>query len=53
VIWEVEPGTQKVYHLSIMKVARLIGIAPDNEEWQDIVDETGEKVEAVFDELNG
>ncbi|MFP4000757.1 MAG: DUF302 domain-containing protein [Thermoplasmata archaeon] len=51
VIWEEEPGVQKVYHLSIMKVARLIGIAPNNEEWQDIVDKTGENVEAVFDEL--
>jgi len=51
VIWEEEPGVQKVYHVSIMKVARLIGIAPDNEEWQKIVDETGENVEAVFEEL--
>lgn len=52
VIREKEPGIQKVYHLSIMEVARLINIAPNNEEWQDIVDETGERVEAVFEELS-
>ncbi|MBS3781959.1 MAG: DUF302 domain-containing protein [Candidatus Thermoplasmatota archaeon] len=51
VIWEEEPGIQQVYHLSIMRVARLIGIAPDNDEWEDIVDETGKIVEAVFNEL--
>ncbi|MBS3815955.1 MAG: DUF302 domain-containing protein [Candidatus Thermoplasmatota archaeon] len=52
VIWEEEPGVQTVYHISIMKVARLLGVAPDNKEWQEIVEETGENVEAVFDELN-
>ncbi len=51
VIWEEEPGKQRVYHLSIMQVARLIGIAPNNENWQEIVDETGKNVEAVFEEL--
>jgi len=51
VIWEEEPGVQKVYHLSIMKVARLIGIAPDNEEWQEIIKKTGDIVETVFKEL--
>lgn len=51
VIWEEEPGVQKVYHVSIMKIARLLGIAPDNEEWQEIIDETGNNVSAVFEEL--
>ena len=51
VIWEEEPGVQKVYHISIMKLARLIGIAPDNEEWQEIVDKTGKIVGSVFEEL--
>lgn len=51
VIWEEEPGVQTVYHFSIMRAARLLGMAPDNEEWQEIVDETGENVEAVFEEL--
>lgn len=51
VIWEEEPGTQVVYHLSIMRIARLIGIAPDNEAWESIVADTGDLVDAFFDEL--
>ncbi|MFW6040671.1 MAG: DUF302 domain-containing protein [Thermoplasmatota archaeon] len=51
VIWEEEPGVQTVYHISIMKIARLSGIAPDNEEWEEIIKETGKNVEAVFKEL--
>lgn len=51
VIWEEEPGVQTVFHISIMKAARLLGIAPDNDDWQDIIDETGKNVEAVFEEL--
>lgn len=52
VVWEEEPGHQIVYHLSIMKIARLLGIAPDNDEWKDIIEETGENVDSVFDELD-
>ena len=51
VIWEEEPGRQRVYHLSIMRVARLLGIAPDNEEWTDIVETTGKLVAETFDRL--
>ncbi len=51
VIWEKEPGVQKVYHVSIMKIARLLGIAPDNDEWQKIVEKTGDNIESVFREL--
>jgi uncharacterized protein (DUF302 family) len=51
VVWEKEPGVQRVYHLSIMRVARLVGVAPDNEEWQSIVDDTGEMVDEFFDRL--
>lgn len=51
VIWEEEPGTQVVYHLSIMRIARLIGIAPDNEAWESIVADTGNLVDAFFEEL--
>ncbi|AFK18417.1 DUF302 domain-containing protein [Haloferax mediterranei ATCC 33500] len=53
VIWEEEPGTQVVYHLSIMRVARLVGIAPDNEEMADIVAETGELVDEALANLDG
>ena len=51
VIWQEEPGVQRVYHVSIMKIGRLIGIAPDNDEWESIVEDTGEFVEAFFEEL--
>jgi uncharacterized protein (DUF302 family) len=51
VVWEEEPGRQRVYHVSIMKVARLLGMADDDAAWQDIVDETGEYVEEAFANL--
>ncbi len=51
VIWEEEPGKQVVYHLSIMRVARLIGIAPDNEEWESIVEDTGELVSEFYENV--
>ncbi|ELY57668.1 DUF302 domain-containing protein [Natronococcus jeotgali] len=52
IVWEEEPGRQRVYHLSIMKIARLLDIAPDNEEWADIVDTTGELVEEAFEQFD-
>ncbi len=51
VVWQEEPGVQTVYHVSIMRVARLLGMAPDDDEWADIVAETGEMVEAAYDAL--
>lgn len=51
IVWEKEPGLQHVYHISIMRIARLIGIAPNSEGWQNIVDDTGEMVEEIFDHL--
>jgi uncharacterized protein (DUF302 family) len=51
VVRETEPGRQVVYHVSIMKIARLLGIAPDDEVWQGIVDETGAMVEEAYDAL--
>ncbi|MFB6082831.1 MAG: DUF302 domain-containing protein [Halorientalis sp.] len=51
VIWEEEPGKQVVYHVSIMRIARLVGMAPDNEEMADIVADTGELVDEAFASL--
>ena len=51
VIWQEEPGVQCVYHVSIMRIARLVGIAPDNDAWEGIVEDTGELVEAFFEKL--
>ncbi|MDZ7701929.1 MAG: DUF302 domain-containing protein [Halobacteriales archaeon] len=52
VIWEDEPGVQQVYHISIMRAARLLGMAPDDEAWAEIVDETGELVDAAWADLD-
>ncbi len=51
VIWQEEPGVQRVYHVSIMKIGRLVGMAPDNDAWASIVEDTGELVEAFFEDL--
>ena len=51
VVWEEEPGRQTVYHVSIMRIARLVGMAPDDEAWADIVADTGEMVEEAWSNL--
>jgi len=51
VVWQEEPGVQRVYHVSIMKIGRLVGMAPDNDAWESIVEDTGELVEAFFEDL--
>jgi uncharacterized protein (DUF302 family) len=51
IVWEEEPGRQRVYHVSIMRIARLVGMAPDDEAWADIVSDTGEYVDALFTTL--
>jgi len=51
VVWEEEPGRQRVYHVSIMRIARLVGMAPDDDAWAAIVSDTGEFVEDLFTTL--
>lgn len=51
VVRQTEPGVQEVYHVSIMRIARLLGMAPDDEEWADIVAETGTMVDEAFANL--
>jgi uncharacterized protein (DUF302 family) len=53
VVREEAPGRQRVYHVSIMRVARLVGLAPDDETWTEIVADTGEFVDAAFSTLRG
>ncbi|MGB9986427.1 DUF302 domain-containing protein [Salarchaeum japonicum] len=52
VVWQEEPGVQQVYHVSIMRIARLVGIAPDDEDWADIVADTGEYVDEAMANLD-
>ncbi|AEH38693.1 DUF302 domain-containing protein [Halopiger xanaduensis] len=52
IVWQEEPGRQRVYHVSIMKIARLLGMAPDNDEWTDIVDTTGDLTAEAFEQFD-
>ena len=52
VVWEEKPGVQAVYHVSIMRIARLIGKAPDDEAWDDIVSDTGALVDRAMANLD-
>ncbi|WP_121741087.1 DUF302 domain-containing protein [Natronorubrum halophilum] len=52
IVWEEEPGRQRVYHVSIMKIARLLGTAPDNDEWREIVETTGDLTEDAFERFD-
>lgn len=51
VIWEEAPDVQRVYHVSIMRIARLIGLAPDNEAFESIIEDTGELVDEFFERV--
>lgn len=51
VVWQEEPGRQRVYHVSIMRIARLLGMAPDDETMADIVADTGDLVDDLFARL--
>jgi uncharacterized protein (DUF302 family) len=51
VVWQEEPGVQTVYHVSIMRIARLVGMAPDDEAMADVVADTGELVAAALSNL--
>ncbi|HET7323255.1 MAG TPA: DUF302 domain-containing protein [Halococcus sp.] len=51
IVWQDEPGVQHVYHVSIMRIARLCGMAPDSTEWEDIVADTGAMADEAFSNL--
>jgi uncharacterized protein (DUF302 family) len=51
VVWEAEPGVQRVYHLSIMRIARLLGLASDDDAMAEVVADTGELVAAAFENV--
>lgn len=51
IVWEEAPGRQQVYHVSIMRIARLVGMAPDDETWAEIVADTGELVDECFERI--
>jgi uncharacterized protein (DUF302 family) len=51
IVWQEAPTRQRVYHVSIMRIARLIGMAPDDETMADIVAETGTLVDEAFENI--
>ncbi|WP_160133551.1 DUF302 domain-containing protein [Halococcus salsus] len=51
VVWEEEPRVQTVYHVSIMRIARLVGMAPDDEAMAGIIEDTGELADEAFSNL--
>ncbi|QPV64183.1 DUF302 domain-containing protein [Halosimplex litoreum] len=51
VVWEEEPGVQRVYHVSIMRIARLLGMVSDEAAMDELVAETGELVDEAFANL--
>jgi uncharacterized protein (DUF302 family) len=51
VIEQTAPGEQVVHHVSIMKIARLLGMPTDEAAMDEILAETGELVAAVFGQL--
>ncbi|SEH15723.1 Uncharacterized conserved protein, DUF302 family [Natronorubrum sediminis] len=52
IVWEEKPGRQRVYHVSIMKIAQLLGTAPENDAWDDILETTGELTEEAFERFD-
>jgi len=52
IVRQLEPGRQEVYHVSIMRIARLLGLATDTEALDGVIDDTGELVEAAFANLD-
>lgn len=52
IVWEKEPGVQQVYHVSIMRIARLVGIAPDTDAWEEIVADTGDLADTAMANLD-
>ena len=52
VVQEQPDGTQLVFHVSIMKVARMVGLAPNTEAWEEIVQRTGDHLDEAWAALD-
>ncbi|SFF92148.1 Uncharacterized conserved protein, DUF302 family [Halopelagius inordinatus] len=52
VVWQEKPGVQTVYHVSIMRIGRLTGLAPDDETMAEIIERTGELAEEAYANLD-
>jgi uncharacterized protein (DUF302 family) len=52
VVWETEPGVQTVYHLSVMRLAREVGLAPDDERWGILIAQVEDMMDDAFADLD-
>lgn len=52
IVRQLEPGRQEVYHVSIMRIARLLGMDTDGEALDSIIADTGQLVHEAFDALD-
>ncbi|MFC6826412.1 DUF302 domain-containing protein [Halopelagius fulvigenes] len=52
VVWQEEPGVQTVYHVSIIRIGRLTGVAPDDEAMAEIIETTGELADEAYANLD-
>lgn len=52
VVEEQADGSQEVSHVSIMKIARLVGLAPNSAAWEEIVERTGEHLDEAWAALD-
>ena len=51
VVWQEEPGVQTVYHVSIMRIARLLGMT-EGDAMEGIIADTGALVDEAFANLD-
>jgi uncharacterized protein (DUF302 family) len=51
VVREVDPGTQEVYHLDTMRLAREVDLAPEDEQWGTLVAQIERMVDDAFARL--
>lgn len=51
VIWENASGDQEVYHLSVMRLAREIGLAPDSDKWGSLIAQVEKLIDDAFADL--
>ncbi|WP_435126755.1 DUF302 domain-containing protein [Halobaculum sp. D14] len=52
VVWQEAPGVQAVYHVSIMRIARLLGLDADEDAMDEIIADTGELIDAAYADLD-
>lgn len=50
-VWQTDPGQQTVYRLSMMRLAREVGLAPNDDRWGALVAQVDKMVDEAFGDL--